>query len=137
MVHFFLGIAKTKSPRKAAAKRPRGKGARGRGKRRTESNESLDEEQNGVANNNVDGDVPELDDPDPPSMATRATPLRNSLRLNPTSDVADSTASGVDSDSEKLDIEEKELSTTIDDDITEILNELGDDLKASNSEVSF
>lgn len=124
-----------KSGRKSTPKGRRGKGARGRPKRGSMVNESIDEEQNGVANNNADSDVPELEDPDPPSVApnvtTRSNPIRNSLRLNAN---ADSSVSSIELNEEETAENEKRASNT-DDDITEILNEFDND-KSNIEEVS-
>lgn len=121
-----------KSGRKSTPKGRRGKGARGRPKRGSIVNDSIDEEQNGVANNNADSDVPELEDPDPPSVAPNVTTRRkNSLRLNAN---ADSSVSSIDLNEEEPGENEKRGGNT-DDDVTEILNEFDND-KSNIEEVS-
>ena len=95
--------------------------------------ESIDEEQNGVTNNNADSDVPELEDPDPPSVTTRSNPIRSSLRLNAN---ADSSISSIDLMEEYVGESEKEQqSAGADDDVTEILNDIGNDSKTNVEEV--
>lgn len=129
----FSGIAQSKSPRKAASRgRPKSTG-RTRG-RKSASSESLEEEQNGIALSNLDDDVPELEDPDPPSVATRANPVRGHFRLNSTNDSSSISADlGIDI----CDDENQGKMERMNDDINDILNNLGNELKHPAEEVSI
>lgn len=126
-----LSFLTAKSGRRSSTRGRRGKGGgRGRGKKAAAVNDSIDDEQNGVTNNNADSDVPELEDPDPPSVSpsvtTRSRPIRNSLRLNSNSNV-DSSISSIDLMEEDPGENDKEEQSGADDDVTEITNESGKD----------
>lgn len=127
----FSGIAQSKSPRKGTSRSSSKSTGKSRG-RKSASSESIEEEQNGIAISNVDDDVPELEDPDPPSVATRATPVRSHLRLNSTND---SSTVSIDLEIDSFDEESRGKTEGMEDDITDILNELGNEIKPPFEEV--